>query len=380
MQLRKEFLEGTTTSNSPSAAVTTSAATVPPKTVDHPPKTNKYLRPENRWSKPSNLRASGTLDQTESVTTDMVQGFVAPQMVYAEKVHVRQDSTSTEESADITLKVNFLKFYIAKLFPQKKKTLKYVHFYLHFYYSLIFTYNVIDYRVYIFKRAVCLQDSSMIPAPAQVESNGHRFEDTAYSNYIADVTSSSTEVSNAGGGPPKKKGFFSSIFKKPPSSGGKSNKKSNSRKKDYYEVEQEETSVLDDDDMADFDQQIQNDSNFFHQHLIDDINASMIAHPSSSILEANTEVRPPTSLYEHHPEHDHQDGLPPSQPLTITRKRSMSKPTDLDEILRLQEAEEAAAAESGDFTEKNFGLTKFSFHVYVKSKSNVVVLISVFCS
>ena len=103
MQLRKEFLEGTTTSNSPSSAVTASA-TVSPKTAD-PPKTNKYLRPENRWSKPTNLRASGTLDQADSVTTDMVQGFVAPQMVYAEKVHVRQDSTSTEESADITLKV-----------------------------------------------------------------------------------------------------------------------------------------------------------------------------------------------------------------------------------------------------------------------------------
>ena len=222
-----------------------------------------------------------------------------------------------------------------------------------------------------FKRPVCLQDSSIIPAPALVESNGHRFEDTAYNNYIADVTSSSTEVSNAGGGggPPKKRGFFSSIFKKPPSGGGgKSNKKSNSRKKDYYEEEADETSVVDDDDdVADFDQQIQNDSNFFHQHLIDDINASMIAHPSSSILEANnTEVRPPpASSYDQHLEHEHQDGLPPSQPLTITRKRSMSKPTDLDEIMRLQEAEEAAAAaaeaESGDFTKKVFGLFNFIF-------------------
>ena len=126
MQLRKEFLEGTTTSNSPSAAVTTAAAaTVSPKTADHPPKTNKYLRPENRWSKPSNLRASGTLDQADSVTTDMVQGFVAPQMVYAEKVHVRQDSTSTEESADITLKVNFVKMHISKLllFPENHQKL-----------------------------------------------------------------------------------------------------------------------------------------------------------------------------------------------------------------------------------------------------------------
>ena len=29
----------------------------------------------------------------------------------------------------------------------------------------------------------------MIPAPALVESNGHRFEDTAYNNYIADTKS-----------------------------------------------------------------------------------------------------------------------------------------------------------------------------------------------
>ena len=190
----------------------------------------------------------------------------------------------------------------------------------------------------------------MIPAPALVESNGHRFEDTAYNNYIADTSSSTAaaSTSNNTGGPPKKRGFFSSIFKKPPSggsAGSKSSKKSSSRKKDYYEEEDQETSAVDyDDDVADFDQQIQNDSNFFHQHLIDDINASMIAHPSSSILEANTEAVRPAASYDHHPEHDPQDGLPPSQPLTITRKRSMSKPTDLDEILRLQEAEEAAAA------------------------------------
>ena len=238
-QLRKDFLEGTTT-------------TQPTVNKKEPPKTNKYLRSENRWTKPS----PGSNAVNENMT-DVVQGFVVQpaQMHKAEVVHVRQDSTSDEDSADITLK-----------------------------------------------------DS--------VETNGQhgqddRFEDTAYNNYLVDATN---DNHNSQRGQAKKKGFFSSIFKKPPN--GKSTKKS-PRKQDYY-YEEDANSELEN----------------FEPFQPDETNASMVALPSSSILEPD-EHNQPFNFYKSNERVD----LPPTQPLQITRKRSMSKPTDLDEILRLQEEE-----------------------------------------
>ncbi len=57
-------------------------------------KTNKYLQPEHRWSKPP-------VAEPQDVGT--VQGFVAPQMHHAEVVHVRQDSSSSEDPETTTL-------------------------------------------------------------------------------------------------------------------------------------------------------------------------------------------------------------------------------------------------------------------------------------
>ena len=60
-----------------------------------PKVTNKYLKPENRYVPPQ-----VPAPVVEPVDSQVVQGFVAPQMHHAEVVHVRQDSTSTEASME----------------------------------------------------------------------------------------------------------------------------------------------------------------------------------------------------------------------------------------------------------------------------------------
>ena len=262
-QLRKEFLEGTSVAEQSSV------------TKKDPPKTNKYLRPENRWTKPplpNNAAGATPADNVNENMSDVVQGYVVQpaQMHKAEVVHVRQDSTSTEESADITLKEQSF-----------------------------------------------------------AENNGQdaRFEDAAFNNYIAESNDFIAHQKNANGLTKTKKGFFSNIFKKPPSN--KSSKKS-PKKKDFYEAEEENTSEV----------EVDNNESFM---MPDEPNASMVAHASSSILECNNENVNPLMSSERklNPLLDNdEDIFPPFQPLKVTRKRSMSKPTDLDELLRLQEEEE----------------------------------------
>ena len=59
--------------------------------------TNKYLKPENRYVPTPRPTGASVVPSQDS---QVVQGFVAPQMHHAEVVHVRQDSTSTEASVE----------------------------------------------------------------------------------------------------------------------------------------------------------------------------------------------------------------------------------------------------------------------------------------
>ena len=82
-QMRKDFF---TQEQSPRVEVGSAQA---------PKVTNKYLKPENRYIPPQ-----APPPAVEPTDSQVVQGFVAPQMHHAEVVHVRQDSTSTEASLD----------------------------------------------------------------------------------------------------------------------------------------------------------------------------------------------------------------------------------------------------------------------------------------
>jgi hypothetical protein len=265
-------------------------------------RSNKYLRPEHRWEGPN----------SSSAASDVVTGFVAPQMHHAEVVHLRQDSTSTDNSTTVDETHNESASHMqTPMAPMQ---------------SLIA----------MARPPLNGQDEldTQRQTSSSTTNEDRDFRDPAYANFQVGGLEENIE--------PKKKGFFASIFKK--TSGGHSGQRSkkvakNRPKSDYFgyntnddwESEPRRLAHEHTDMTKSFtvDQSLGED----HQDLP---NSSMITHANTSMAAKGPRATSPISSI-------HDDIFPPAQPLT--RKRSMSKPTDLDEILRLQEEEERLALE-----------------------------------
>ena len=196
----------------------------------------------------------------------------------------------------------------------------------------------------------------------QVKNNSsleRSFEDPAYANFQSmgeDQSSPSTPPSQEFGSPGKKKGFFSSFFKKPsPSSGKKGRGSKGKRPRSEYvpEDEFEDDQTFPEPSMP----KSQTDGDLrlstlerspmrlspvvpqpgssprgLNQSVLSGMhkNESMITHPGMSFEQ---ELDP--AYYNQELGESFSDEPLPQQPLQ--RKLSMSKPTDLDELMRLQD-------------------------------------------